>query len=47
MRYQETGGLHLDFHGATNTTIDYVVDEYGVEALPNNRVFLFLSLFAC
>lgn len=33
MRYQETGGLHLDFHGTTNTTIDYVADKYGVEAL--------------
>ena len=33
MRYQETGGLHLDFHGATNTTIDYVASKYGVEAL--------------
>ena len=33
MRYQETGELHLDFHGATNTTIDYIVENYGPEAM--------------
>lgn len=33
MRYQETGGRHLNCHGATNTTVDYVADKYGVEAL--------------
>jgi hypothetical protein len=33
MRYRETGELHLDFHGATNTTIDYIVKNFGEEAL--------------
>jgi hypothetical protein len=32
MRYQETGGLHLNCHGATNNTIDYVADKYRVKA---------------
>lgn len=33
MRYRETGELHKDFHGALNTTVDYVVKTYGREAL--------------
>lgn len=33
LRYQETGNVHLDFHGAANTTIDFIVDRFGVEAL--------------
>lgn len=33
MRYKDSGNTHLDFHGATNTTIDYIVDNYGVDAL--------------
>ena len=33
MRYQENDNLHLDFHGATNTTISYVVKEFGRDAL--------------
>lgn len=33
MRYQETGELHLDFHGATATTINYVVKHFGHDAL--------------
>lgn len=33
LRYQEEGNVHLDFHGATNTTIDFIVDRYGVEVL--------------
>ena len=32
-RYQETNELHLDFHGTTNTTLNYVAEKYGVEAL--------------
>jgi predicted ArsR family transcriptional regulator len=40
MRYQETGELHMDFHGAVNTTIDYIVEHFGEEALAEifNRV---------
>ncbi|MGB3815029.1 MAG: hypothetical protein WA950_17565 [Shinella sp.] len=33
LRYAEEGELHLDFHGANNTTIDYVLKTYGAEAL--------------
>jgi len=33
MRYQENGELHLDFHGATATTINYVIKHFGHDAL--------------
>ena len=33
MRYFSKGEVHLDFHGATNTTIQYIVENYGAEAL--------------
>ena len=33
MRYKETGNVHLDFHGAVNTTINYIVNNYGVKSL--------------
>lgn len=33
MRYQENGELHLDFHGTTATTIDYVAKHFGNDAL--------------
>lgn len=33
LRYAEEGEVHLDFHGANNTTIDYVLKTYGAEAL--------------
>lgn len=33
LRYHETGNIHLDFHGATNTTIDFIVENYGVAVL--------------
>lgn len=33
LRYAEDGNVHLDFHGATNTTIDFIVERYGVAAL--------------
>jgi predicted ArsR family transcriptional regulator len=32
-RYHEEGNVHLDFHGATNTTIDFIVARYGIEAM--------------
>lgn len=37
LRYQETGNVHLDFHGATNTTIDFIIDRYGIDVL--NEIF--------
>ena len=33
LRYQEDGNVHLDFHGAVNTTINFIVERYGVGAL--------------
>lgn len=33
MRYQEDGNVHLDFHGAVNTTIDFIVSRYGIDVL--------------
>jgi hypothetical protein len=33
LRYNEDGNVHLDFHGAVNTTIDFIVGRYGVEAM--------------
>ena len=33
MRYQETGELHKDFHGATLMSANYIVKSYGAEAL--------------
>ena len=33
LRYQENNELHLDFHGAANTTFNYIADNYGIDAL--------------
>lgn len=33
LRYQEDGNVHMDFHGAVNTTIDFIVERYGVDVL--------------
>lgn len=33
LRYQENNELHRDFHGTTNTTVNYIAANYGVEAL--------------
>jgi predicted ArsR family transcriptional regulator len=33
MRYREDNELHLDFHGTTNTTLNYVGERFGVDAL--------------
>ena len=33
LRYQENNELHRDFHGTTNTTLNYIAEHYGVEAL--------------
>jgi len=33
LRYNEDANVHLDFHGATNTTIDFIVRKFGVDAL--------------
>lgn len=33
LRYQEDGNVHLDFHGAVNTTIEFIVERYGTDVL--------------
>lgn len=33
LRYQEDNELHRDFHGTTNTTLNYIAEHYGVDAL--------------
>ncbi len=33
LRYNEGGNVHMDFHGAANTTIDFIVDRFGIEAM--------------
>jgi len=33
LRYQENNELHRDFHGTTNTTLTYIAEHYGVDAL--------------
>ena len=33
LRYAEEGEVHLDFHGAANTTIDFIIARYGIEAM--------------
>ncbi len=33
MRYHESGELHKDFHGATNTTVEYIAKNFGEKAL--------------
>ena len=33
LRYQENNELHPDFHGTTNTTLDYIAAHYGVDVL--------------
>ena len=33
LRYQENNELHRDFHGTTNTTLNYIAEHFGEEAL--------------
>lgn len=33
LRYAEGGNVHLDFHGATNTTIDFIIEHFGRDAM--------------
>ena len=33
LRYNEGGNVHMDFHGASNTTIDFIIHNYGIEAM--------------
>lgn len=33
LRYNEVGNVHMDFHGAANTTIDFIVRRFGIDAM--------------
>ncbi len=33
LRYNEEGNVHMDFHGATNTTIDFIIKNYGIDVM--------------
>lgn len=33
LRYNDSGNVHMDFHGATNTTIDFIIRHYGIEVM--------------
>ncbi|KQU95666.1 hypothetical protein [Devosia sp. Root105] len=33
LRYAETGEVHLDFHGATDTTIEFIIGKFGLAAM--------------
>ena len=37
LRYKDQGNVHMDFHGATNTTIDFIIKKYGIETM--NDIF--------
>lgn len=33
LRYAEEGEVHLDFHGATNTTVEFIIGKFGLAAM--------------
>lgn len=33
LRYSDSGNVHMDFHVATNTTIDFIIKNFGLEAM--------------
>ena len=33
LRYSDSGNVHMDFHVATNTTIDFIIKNFGQEAM--------------
>ena len=37
LRYNDGGNVHMDFHDATNTTIDFIIDKYGIDTM--NDIF--------
>ena len=37
LRYNDKGNVHMDFHGATNTTIEFIIKKYGLETM--NDIF--------
>lgn len=38
LRYQDKGNVHMDFHGATNTTIEFIIKKYGLNVM--NDIFM-------
>ena len=37
LRYHDEGNVHMDFHGATNTTIEFIIKNYGIDVM--NDIF--------
>ena len=37
LRYHDKGNVHMDFHGATNTTINFIIEKYGIKTM--NDIF--------
>ena len=37
LRYHDEGNVHMDFHGATNTTIEFIIKKYGLDVM--NDIF--------
>ena len=37
LRYNDQGNVHMDFHGATNTTINFIIKKYGIDTM--NDIF--------
>ena len=37
LRYNDGGNVHMDFHGATNTTIEFIINKYGIDTM--NDIF--------
>ena len=33
LRYNDAGNVHMDFHGATNTTIEFIIKKYGIKIM--------------
>lgn len=33
LRYNEGGNVHMDFHGATDTTIEFIIKTYGIDIM--------------
>ena len=33
LRYSDSGNVHMNFHVATNTTIDFIIKNFGLEAM--------------
>ena len=37
LRYNDQGNVHMDFHVATNTAINFIIEKYGIETM--NDIF--------